>query len=707
MMQYHEGNTIGLDFETYGDRPLPTCGLDNYVKSPYFTPLIGRLVARDRGRKIVGRYDIINDGKTGMRNALYQAIGDRFIVAHNAPFEREVLRWLGLDYRADQFVDSAVVARAAGAGSKLEAAAPQLLGVDKMAEGKDLIKLFSVPGPYQEQYETPGFIADITLAEPEKWKMFGDYCELDASQGLDLVLEYGWILTNEEHSYNALTMDMNSTGWHVDVELVKEMQRRYEANMAAALERFRNWSGAQDLNLNSLKQQKEWCAERGIRANSFDTKHCASLLKRIEKKLATMDPSDHKYDGYYEVAELLRTKQILGGSSLKKLEVILENTGADSRLRDQYLHVGAGQTWRTTGRNVQMQNLKRIGDEPADMTELEDPDTEWDNEELARNLRQVFCATDSVGFTIVGDFSSVEGRGLAYLAGQEDKLEAFRKGLDPYKVGASKQYGVPYDAVTKPQRQFGKVGELSCGYQAGTVAVQSFAAGMGVELTEAEAAKIVNDWRGTNEDIVQWWWDLDAMLHEVGEGRQPSMQMQLAHDNLSLVITSTPAPQTLSKQVGREMKTLQVEIWQGQDLVLRRFFHGVYLRGRNLCYFKPSELKGGDLWRMKYTDPKTKQERYYDIYGGKLAGILTQSFCREIFFRVLRKVASWVEVFDNVKLVGQFHDEIVLEWLPITGGMDLENTKQRLEQNMSDAVGIGFPSFPLAADVKHDYRYTK
>lgn len=706
---FNENNLIGLDFETYGSVPLPTKGLSNYVRDPHFTPLIARLVARDRGQKIVGRYDIINDGKAGIARRLEKDIGDRFIVAHNAPFEKAVLHTLGLDYPSDRFVDSAVVARAAGAGSKLEAAAPQLLGLDKMPEGKDLIKLFSIPGEYQEKYDTQAFVADITLAYPEKWQTFGDYCEIDASHGLDLVLEWSWVLTFEEHSYSAITLDMNEEGWHVDVDLVKEMQRRYEANMAYQLDYFRAQCDAPELNLNSLKQMKEWCAERGIKATSFDEKRVASLLKRIDKKLETMGSDDPKTEGYVQVRQLLHTKQVLGGSSLKKLEVILNNVNSDSMLTDQYLHIGAPQTWRTTGRNVQMQNLKQIGDEPADMSELEDPDAEWDNDELARNIRQVFCASHPTGFEIVGDFSSVESRGLAYLAGEMWKLDAYRQGKKIYEMLAAKMFSVPYETISKgsAERRAGKVGELSCGYQAGSSAVQSFASKMGIELSEGEAAKLVSDWREADPATVEFWWLLDEMLHDVAEGRAAQRQHALPHDQLVLNISSIRSPESLSKQVGRQMQSIEVEIRQHGNVILRRFFHGVYLQGRNICYFKPSELKNGDLWKIEYVDQKTKQTRRYSIYGGKLAGILTQSFCREIFFRVLRRVRDWVDLYPGLRLHGQFHDEIVLEWLPINGALSLEVVKDRLEELMSDAEAIGFPSFPLGADIKHDYRYTK
>lgn len=704
---YHEANLVGLDFETYGSRPLPTCGLENYVRDPHFTPLIFR-AARRSGQLMV-RGSFVEENRDEVTARLADAIGNSFIVAHNAPFEKRVLASIGLYYPSDRFVDSAVVARAAGAAGKLEAAAPQLLGVDKMEEGKSLIGLFSIPGKYQEKHDTLDFHDEVIADHLDEWKMFGEYCEVDAFCGLDLVLNWGWVLTKPEHGYNAITIDMNEQGWHVDTKLVAEMSRRYEANVEQAMADFHRTFPGDELNFNSLKQMKEFCSKRGIKAVSFDEKHVERLLARIETKLETMASDDPKRAGYADVRYMLKTKQILGGSSLKKLAVITANTSEDDRLHDQYLHIGAGQTWRTTGKNVQMQNLKRFGSEPANMDELmTDTDVDWSNEELAENLRQVFTATDPLGELLVGDFSSVEGRGLAYLAGETWKVDAFRSGKDLYKVLATKIFsGITYDTVLKPQRQLGKVGELSCGYNAGGPAVQAFASKMGTELSEAEAAKLVTDWRVANPAIVQFWWDLDEMLHDVVEGKHPRAVKHLPYDDLVLVIEDRAAPDSLRKQAGNGLKSLEITLQQRGEVVLRRFFHGVHARGRNIGYFKPTEIKSGDLWKNWYQNPKTKQREWYSIYGGKLAGILTQSFCREIFFRVLVNVQEWVDTYSNVHVVGQFHDEIVVDWAPTPGQMNLDWSMRRFEELMSNARSIGFPSFPLAAEVKHDYRYTK
>lgn len=696
---------IGLDFETYSATDLPTHGLERYVSCPTFQPLLASTCGHvGNGGRFYSAFDFVNDD-TAVERLSHELYG-KTIVAHNADFERRVLRWLGIDLPAKRFIDSAVVARAAGAGSKLEAAAPQLLNVDKMEEGRHLIRLFSMPGKYQEENGHGKFDPRIIEDHSFEWRQFLQYCQLDAKLGLRIAAEYLDRLTEKELGYAAVTMEMNDVGWPVDIELVEEMNRRYLENQQLALTDFLQTHDPfvgteQQLNLNSLKQLKEWCAKRGIRTTSFDEKHVAALQRRIEKKLDTMSTTDPKYLSYHEVLALLKTKQILGRSSLKKLRTILD-TAVEGRLKGQYLHCGAGQTLRTSGRSVQMQNLKRLGGQVEDVSVLiDDPDSEWNNEQLAKNIRQVFTASEKGGRLIVGDFSSVESRGLAYLAKESWKLDSYRQGDDLYKVLASKIYNVPYENVDKGQRQVGKVGELSCGYGAGSGAVLTFAENMGVTMSEGEAQQLVNDWRQANPEIVRFWQLLDEMLHAAVAGA-PSRVLFL-HDGLRLQVRSTTTPESLLKQhPGAQSIMLQVMHNDG-TVFLRRYFHGCYERGRNVCYYKPSERKTGDLWRQRYMDPKTKQLRFYELYGGKLAGILTQSFCRELFFQSLHNVHDWCQRYESVTLVGQFHDEIVVDWRP--HDLTLAQAKADLERMMSDPGRL--KSFPLAAEIKDDYRYTK
>ena len=713
-------NRIGLDFETYGGVNLPVHGLDRYVSDETFTPILASVYWRDsNGREQRERFDFV-DNFTRAKKELREALDDFTIVAHNAPFEYAVCRWLQYGFTHAKFIDSAVVARAAGAAGSLEAAAPQLLGVDKVETGKHLMKVFSIPGKYQEANISLEFDPLVVAHNPVEWEEYGHYCDVDAELGWRIVDEWGHVMTGKERKNTIITSEMNDVGWPVDIGLVNEMQLRYLANQEQALARFRRQYEAdltaddiiegKGLNFSSFVQLKRWCEERGVRAKSFDEEHVALYLgkirQRMEKHRDTM-PTD-RWVNLLEVEALLETKQILGGSSLKKLQAIIDQTSSDNRLRGQYLHSGAGQSWRTSGRGVQMQNLKRLGAEVMDMDDVFDEEIDLTNEELARNLRQVFTASHGDGRLIVGDFSSVESRGLAYIAGAEWKLQEFRNGKDMYKVLAARIDGTAYDAVTKDRRQFGKVGELSCGYQAGGDAVQSFAKKMGTVLSVGEANQLVSDWRMANPEVVQLWADLDDLLRRVVEDGATSAEREVGN-RLTVEVRKIETPRSLlALHPGAQSICVRLRT-AGGSLLVKRYFHGCYIRGKSICFYKPTSKKSGDVWVSNYRDPKTGEIRFFSIYGGKLSGILTQSMCREMFFTALRRMNRIIREnrFTNLQIIGQFHDEIVLDWWPevTTGSVGLDEAKRLLEIAMSDPDSL--TKFPLVADVKDDYRYTK
>jgi hypothetical protein len=348
-----------------------------------------------------------------------------------------------------------------------------------------------------------------------------------------------------------------------------------------------------------------------------------------------------------------------------------------------------------------MQNLKRLNGEGDNMLELWHDDTEWDNSRLAANLRQVFTATDPDGFLIVGDFSSVESRGLAWQAHEGWKLDAYHQGKDLYKVQAGLIFNMPEDQVGKSERQVGKVGELSCGYGAGPGAVKDFAAKMGVELSEGEAGKLVRDWRDANPEIVDYWHKLDEALRTALTTRSKAW---VEMPSITVSIEPVDAPASLRQQVGdNSLRSLWVTMYLADGTRLfSRVIHGAHILGTNIRYWKPSERKTGDLWTDFWVNPKTKRPQPFTVYGGKLSGLLTQSLCREVFFMILHQVHLQVQKMDNVKLVGQFHDEIVLDWAP--GDWGLDYVKDKLDRTMSSKI---LPGFPLAAEVKSDFRYTK
>ena len=703
-IQLHSAYPIGMDFETWGSEPLPTVGLDNYLHAGEFHPLACALVwQNERKHEDIVVFDFVQcpEDYEQFRQVLIDNGDYVHFAAHNAGFERGVISTMGIDPLKLYLIDSAVISRCMGAGSHLEAAAPQLLGIDKLEVGKDLIKKFSIPN---ERYNfKPPTAADV--ANDPDWQDFLAYMVQDARASHRIARDYMWIGIMER-DYEQITAAMNMRGWKVDLAAVKEMQLRYLNNLAETLQWFSDNIDS-ELNLNSPLQLKEWCRARGMHATSFDEQHVDNYIRRLDKKLQDPALSPERREKLTEVSHMLHTKQTLGGSSLKKLKVILDTVGPDGFLRDQYMHCGAGQSFRTSGRGVQMQNLKRLPPQPRGMAELFDPTSVWTNDDLAENLRQVFTASQPQGSLIVGDFSSVESRSLAYLAGEQWKLDAYHQGQDLYKVLAAKiNHIADWRTVTKEQRQGGKVGELSCGYGAGGTAVQGFAQKMGIEMTEDEAVQLVRDWRDTNPMIVELWAVLDRLLLAVVQsGGQGTRFTAPLANNLTIEFFRIWTPVSLKRQ-HPGAKTIAMRLYlKGQGPpVLERIFQGCYLRGTQVCYYKPSERRGGDLWSAWYIDPKTKQKRFYNLYGGKLSGILTQSFCRELFFIALKRVTKKVER-PGVRLIGQFHDEIVLDYDPLVTPYTVEAVKMELEQVMSNPHP--FKGFPLAAEVKHDYRYTK
>ena len=275
-------------------------------------------------------------------------------------------------------------------------------------------------------------------------------------------------MRHEMFKRSQLTIDMNLRGWPVDEALLTWFEERYESNTARLDDDFRRkHDPAYELNINSLPQLQAWCRERGVRATSFNEQSVEMMLDRIEKKLLTIGFSYVAVNKLLAVQDLLLLKQALGGSALKKLEPLRKTLSPDNRLHHQYLHAGAAQTLRTSGRGVQVQNIKRLANQ-VDFSQGT-PD-ELSNPILATNMRQLFRAEEG-NHLYVMDFSAVESRGLAWLAGAKWKLDNYREGLDMYEVLASKMLNVPYESVSKDQRQTGKLGELSCGYGAGAGAV--------------------------------------------------------------------------------------------------------------------------------------------------------------------------------------------------------------------------------------------
>lgn len=690
---------VGLDFETWSQANIRS-GMYPYLEHES-TDLLLAAVTMPHFKVwnlwVEDIFDFVQDGDRAFDNFEYLIrkldSGGFTFYAHNAEFELKILQRF-FDFEPTRIVDSAMIARCMGGSSSLDMAARQFLSGAKTSGSRSLIKLFSTCE------EKP----DVAYVEQhqKEWAEFKDYVAHDSH--LSVQFAHFNPATGLERNFYDVTIQMNQKGWPVDRDLVRDMQTRFAQNKERALNEFHLLHpGTDELNMNSFKQLSDWCLQRGVKIQSFAEDNLRKVVPKLVKKIeSTADLV--KMQGYQHVLDLVQLKLELGGSSLSKLPKILESTSDDGRLRGQYMHFGAVQSGRTTGKGVQMQNLKRMP-VVSDVSTVLSPAHNWTNNALAGNLRQVFTSSHPDGQLIVGDFSSIESRALAWYAEEQWKLDAYAKGHDLYLINASKFNGKPVEDQLPTDRSLGKVGELGCGYGVGALSLQAFAEKMGVNLTESAATQLVRDWRAINPGVVALWEKLEnAFVAATSVGSRASDRLVRIPTTGFMIGFKMADTHGSLLRIHPQAQSIEMEVYGDRDdVILRRFFHGVYRRGRDWCYYKPSERVTGDPWVNNYINPKTKQREWFKIYGGKLTGILVQSTCRELFFNRLYALQHTLQR-KKVDVIGQFHDEIILDWTP-DSEMNLDQTLQ-VVSNIMNSQSL-MPGLPFSSEIKHAYRYTK
>ena len=724
----------GLDYETFSKVNLPERGLDNYYKDESFRALIASLTYGQYGAVT---YDFVfgvirpsnatpyyteNSVEEEFVSVLHTIITqDGPIIAHNASFERAVTSVLDPTFPWQMIEDSAVDARLVGVGEKLEVASRQLTPTHKLEVGSDLVRLFCIPNDYYPEGPTPELIEQH--GHMDKWLLFIEYCEMDALACKNIRLKAHEMtdklhpgLIEREARFEQETYLMNQAGWGVDRPLVEKMRQRAWANRIIAQRAFTT-ENDELVNFNSPKQLKEFCEVRGVKVNSLDKYHLPVVLAKVKERLSKYSEKDDgpelrkAYNALKEVEALLETKMEIGGSALSKLPKILDLMGPDGILRDQYIHVGAGQTARTAARGVQMQNIPKLNGNIKDVATLYDLQEHWSNGDMAGQFRQVFRSRKDDGELIVGDFAGVESRGLAYEAGEEWKLDVFRKGRDVYKELVVRFIpGLSYDDVTPELRPRGKYSELSCGYQASGKAVQEFMFRLGFEISLEDATQNVEDWRRACPAIVSLWYQLDEVLKD---SVKANMQLETTIGNgLRVRMTPLTLESVQDQHPGAISLCAQILLPNGEPFVTR-FIHGLYFMGKRLCYYKPAErLAQGELWQKDYAHKTEKNKDgspvrvLYSVYGGKMSGIFTQSLCREMFFESTVMLRGMMEAagVKNAVICGQFHDELNVDWWPEKDGISKEDMIKMMETAMSTCR---LKDFPLIAEVKSSHRYIK
>lgn len=613
---------IGIDIETYSSRDLTACGVYKYVEAPDFEVLLFGYCVDGGPVKCV---DLASGEE--LSTEIRAALTDPAVIktAFNATFERICLsKYLGL---GNGYLDPrqwrCTMAAAARAGYPLTLAqCADALGIEegKMKEGRALIRYFSCPCKV-----TRGGVSVMRKHKPEeapdKWATFRAYNirDVEVEQAILRRVRTLSVPTWEQRLYEA-DQEINDRGVLIDRTLVDNAARLDEENKAALLEEAIALTGMD--NPNSPAQIKEFIHRvTGVGVQSLNKK--------------SLDDYAKQFEWWPKVTRLLTLRKELGKTSNKKYAAMQACVCDDGRIHGLLQYYGAARTGRWAGRLVQVQNLPQNHIPDLDNArglvrggDLDDVALEYDNvgQTLSELIRTAFVAKPGCTFHVC-DFSAIEARVIAWLAGEAWVLEAFRHGKDIYCETASKMFGVPVEkhGQNAHLRQRGKVAVLALGYGGGVAALDAMGAGR-MGLTEAEELDIVKKWRKANTHIVSLWRTVErAAVAAIDTG-----QMVKIHRGIILRMEGT---------------TLTVQLPSG----------------RKLCYPNASTeeremLRGGSPLEYDGVNQVTRQWSHVRTYGGKLTENLVQAIARDILAVVLLRARH-----NGLNVVFHIHDEIIVE----------------------------------------------
>ena len=605
--------TLSIDLETYSDQPLAKTGVYRYVESPDFEIL---LFAYSVDGGSVQQIDLACGEK--IPSEILSALEDETVTkwAFNANFERICLsRFLGYptgDYlEPDSWKCSMVWAAYMGLPLSLEGVGAVLgLEKQKLTEGKDLIKYFCQPcAPTKSNGQRT---RNLPKHAPDKWLAFRRYNirDVETEMSIQARLSKYPVPDSVWEEYH-LDQEINDRGVGLDMELVWQaiqMDGRSRSELTQAMKELTSLD-----NPNSVQQMKQWLADNGVETDTLGKKAVAELLK-------TAPP---------ELQKVLTLRQQLAKSSVKKYQAMETAVCADDRARGMFQFYGANRTGRWAGRIIQMQNLPqnhlddltearglvRVGDFDALEMLYEDvPDT------LSQLIRTAFVPQENRKF-IVADFSAIEARVIAWLAGEKWRQDVFAEGKDIYCASASQMFGVPVEkhGINGHLRQKGKIAELALGYGGSVGALKAMGA-LEMGLQEDELPALVSAWRQANPKIVQFWWAVDRAVM----------------DAVSKKTTTKTHGIVFSARSGMLFITLP--------------------SGRQLAYVKPKigENKfGGSCITYEGVGGTKKWERL-ESYGPKFVENIVQATSRDILCYAMQTLRC-------CSIVMHIHDEVVIE----------------------------------------------
>ena len=604
---------LHIDIETYSPEALADCGVHRYAAHPEFRILLFAYAVDDAPVTVID----LASGVT-IPAPIRRALTDPKIVkvAHNATFERTCIgAMLGTTLDPHQWECTMIQCARCGLPMSLGEAAKALgLEAQKMTEGKALIKKFCTP--HEPTLLSPGERVKPS-DDPKGWETFREYCRMDVEVEREIDKALAWLEpTDAERELYAIDQIINDRGVKVDLDLVDNAARMdtiYKARLNTEAQRITGLS-----NPNSAAQLKGWINERtGLELDTLRKDDLGDIKKAADDE---------------DVHRVLDIRAEMNKTSTTKYETMQKVAGEGERVRG-LLQFHGTRTGRWAGRLVQMQNLPQnhISDldlarqivKEGDLDTLElcygnVPDT------LSQLIRTAFIAPEGHTFAVC-DFSAIEARVLAWLAGEEWVLEVFRGHGKIYEATAAQMYGVPIEDITKtdPRRQKGKIAVLALGYGGGTGALAAMG-GARMGLTEDDMAGIVEDWRKANPHIVKTWTKIETAVKRCAT-------TGIDQSTCGLIFHRRP-----------EDGTLTITLPSGRLLCYRNMTLGTNRWGKESLKFQG-------------TNSQTKRWEWIETYGGKLTENIVQAIARDCLAHTLALVEERYNVVFHV------HDEIVCE----------------------------------------------
>lgn len=616
-------NHLSIDIETRSGADIGKTGLYRYAQDPEFKILLFayqlnnepiEIIDLEQGEEIPGF----------IRGALKSP--DFVKHAYNAAFEWYCLNRAGYETPLEQWrctmIHGLYCGYTAGLGATGKAIGlPQ--DKQKLAAGKALIRYFCVPAKPTKR--NGGRRWNLPQHEPEKWQLFKEYCMQDvAAERAILDRLQLFPVPEEEEALWRMDVRMNAYGVRVDTELVEGALYIDAISSEKLMQEAVELTGLD--NPNSTAQLMSWLEENGTDTDNLRKDTVLDLLKDQEPG---------------KVKRMLEIRQQLGKTSIKKYVAMKTAKCEDDRIRGLTQFYGANQTGRWAGRLVQLQNLPRnylkTLDIARNLTKAKNgeglrmiygniPDT------LSQLIRTAFIPSEGHKF-VVADFSAIEARVIAWLAGEQWVNDVFATHGKIYEATASQMFGVPVEKIVKgnPEyslRQKGKVATLALGYQGGTNALIAMGA-LNMGLSEEELPDIVTRWRNANPRIRDLWYAVEqAALRAMQTGQPQGIQ--------GLVFAT------------------EVDLIYGQTFLTVRL-----PSGRKLFYAKPflQENRFGKMAIHYYqVGQQTRKWEVASTYGGKMTENIVQAIARDCLAETLRRIDA-----RGLQVVFHVHDEVIVD----------------------------------------------